>query len=238
MRALTLMLKIFWSPGEAFAQIKESKVGPWIPMLTLVAFSLAATTIFLSVADLGELFFRQIQQSPQGGEISREALENLRETLVDNPFVNIVAYAGAVILPILMLVVTSVYFGLFLVLGSRGKFMQFWSVTAFSFMPLLLGSLAGFVVVFTTPPAALELQRMNVLTAATFIPLESGETAGVLFVFLQTLSLPTFWTLSLLVIGYGVIASKRISAVTRTIVVFIPWLITVGLRVGATWIFS
>ena len=79
---------------------------------------------------------------------------------------------------------------------------------------------------------------MNVLTAATFIPLEYGETTGVLFAFLQTLSLPAFWILSLLVIGYGVIASKRISAVTRTIVVGVPWLLTVALRVGVSWIFS
>ena len=62
-------------------------------MLTLVAFSIFATTIFLSVADLGELIVRQIQQSPQGGEMSREDLDNFRQAVVDSNVVTIFAYA-------------------------------------------------------------------------------------------------------------------------------------------------
>jgi hypothetical protein len=116
--------------------------------------------------------------------------------------------------------------------------MQFWSVTAFSFTPSLVGTAAGLVVVLTTAPAALDVGRIAVLTAATFMPLESGETAGIVYTFLQTLSVPTLWTLALLVIGYGVMASKKIGAGVRTIAVCLPWLLTVAARVGIAWIFG
>ena len=238
MRTITLMLKTFWSPGEVFAEIKESKIGPWIPMLTVAAFSVGLITVLLNVADVGAMALRAIMQSPQAGNMSQEDMENMRR-LMNSDLITVWAYVNSVLFwPLWTFIVSTIYFGLFLILGSRGKFMQFWSVTAFSFMPMLIGSVAGFFVIFTTPPAALEMQRLAVLTAATFVPLEAGEFAGILYTFLQTLSLTTLWALALMVIGYGVIGSKRISAVTRTVVVCIPWLLTVSARIGIAWIFS
>ena len=239
MRAITLMLKIIWSPGNAFEDIRDSKIGPWIPLLILIVASLTFTTFFLSVVDPVDVAIRQIQQSPQGGNMSQEAIDDLRRTLTDSNFLRILAYVSSVgFLPIWILVISGIYFGIFLVLGSRATFMQFWSVTAFSFTPSLVGTAAGLVAVLTTPPAALDVGRIAVLTAATFMPLESGETAGFLYTFLQTLSVPTLWTLALLVIGYGVVASKKIGAGVRTIAVCLPWLLTVAARVGLVWIFG
>jgi hypothetical protein len=114
--------------------------------------------------------------------------------------------------------------------------MEFWSVTTFSFTPMLLSSIAGIGVMFTIPPAALQLGQMNVLSPAVFM--DPSGSAGLGYTLAQALSLTTLWTLALLIIGYGVLGSGRTSVVVRSVVVLVPWLILVALRALPALIFS
>jgi predicted membrane protein len=107
--------------------------------------------------------------------------------------------------------------------------MSFWATTAFAFTPMMIGSIASIGVMYTIPPAAMQLGQLNVLSPAVF--LDPNVEAGAIYALAQALSLTTIWTLCLLIIGYGVVGTKRSSTTLRSVVVVTPWLLTVALRV-------
>lgn len=72
MRALKLMLKTLWSPGEAFREIKEFGVGPWIPFLVLALFGIAGTYLLTSRVDVGDVLMRDVLRSPRPGTCPRK----------------------------------------------------------------------------------------------------------------------------------------------------------------------
>lgn len=229
MRALTLMLKTLWSPGEAFREIRDTGVGPWIPLVVFVAFGIIGTFLLTHRIDMGEAMMREILRSPQAGNLSLEQIEQMREGLSGNPLVVIFMYAASLFFVLMSLIAAALFSGIFLILGTRPRFMQFWSVTTFAFTPMLLSSIAGIAVMYTIPPAALRLGQMNVLSPAIFMDPEA--LAGPLYALAQSLSVTTLWALVLLVIGYGTLTSERINVVVRSVVVLIPWLLIVALRV-------
>lgn len=234
MRALRLMLKTLWSPGEAFGEIRDSRVGPWIPFLVFIVFGVASVYLMTSRIDVGEALMRDFLRSPQAGNMSQEQMDQTREAL-GNPIVIGVMYGASLTLVALTVFVAGLFFVIFLILGSRPSFMRFWSVTTFAFTPMLVSTVAGTAVMYTVPPAAMRLSQLNVLSPAIF--LDPQMEAGALYTLAQALSLTTIWVLVLLIIGYGVIGSTRIGTGLRTVIVLTPWLFIVALRVLPTLLF-
>ena len=194
------------------------------------------TTVFTANVNLGELLIRQAQQSPQGANMTEEQQEAIRQRM-NSPAIRVIAYVQAVaFLPLMLAVVSGVYFGLFLLLGSSGGYKQFFTLTAFAFLPMVEASVAGMIVILLLPSSALDLQQMNVLSAATF--LDPAESSRVLFALAQSLSLTAIWVVSLMVIGFRNLAPKRTSTLTLSLVVLVPWLVTVALRVGIAAMFQ
>jgi len=69
-RAIGLMIKVLWSPGEAFREIRDQGVGPWVPIIVMSLAAVGLTALLLTVADFGEMMLRQIQTSPNAGSMS------------------------------------------------------------------------------------------------------------------------------------------------------------------------
>ncbi len=228
MRALRLMLKTLWSPGEAFGEIRDSRVGPWIPFLVFIVFGVAGTYLMTNRIDIGEAAMRDLLQSPQAGNVSQEQMDQMRE-FSGSPYVTIGLYVASVLFTLVTVIVAGLFFVIFLILGNRSSFMSFWSVTTFAFTPMMLNTVAGTAVMYTIPPAAMRLSQLNVLSPAIF--LDPQMEAGALYTLAQALSLTTIWVLVLLIIGYGVVASTRFGAGLRTVVVLTPWLFLVAIRV-------
>lgn len=234
MRAIGLMFKVLWSPGEAFRTIVDDRIGPWIPLLvnTLATFGLA--WLLFSIADLGDIMMRQIILSGQAGQMSAEQMQQTQAFFRTPLFQGgMMVFFG--IAPVLFIAIATVVgFVLFLIAGVRDRFMRFFSVVAFSFTPGIVGAAAAAAVILTTNPAALNFNHLRVLSASVFYPLEANDVAGPLYVFLQNLDLTMLWTLVLIVIGTGALGTKPASVVLRTALVFVPWLLLVALGVGAT----
>ena len=235
MRALALMLKTLWSPAAAFREIRDGGAGPWVPMLMFVAFGVASVYLLTSRVDMGEVLTREIQRSPQAGNMSQEQLAEMREGLSNSPWVIVPMYALSSLSVVATFVTALVYYLIFLVLGSRSRFLAFWSVTVFAFTPTLVASVAGIGVMYTIPPSAFSLGQMNVLSAAVFM--DPAAEAGALYALAQAVSVTTIWILALLTIGYGVLLSKPIDPAARAVIVVIPWLVVVAARVAPAWIF-
>jgi len=230
MRAITLMLKTLWSPGAAFAEIREARIGPWVPIAVTIAFGLLNTFLLTNRVDVGDALMREFMRNPQVSNMSAEQLAEMRQGMEQGaPLIRAAFYGIAVAFPFASVIVAGLYFGIFLVLGSRSGFMSFWATTAFAFTPMMIGSIASIGVMYTIPPAAMQLGQLNVLSPAVF--LDPNVEAGAIYALAQALSLTTIWTLCLLIIGYGVVGTKRSSTTLRSVVVVTPWLLTVALRV-------
>ena len=234
MRAFALILKTLWSPGSAFREIRESRTGPWIPFLVFIAIGVSSTYLLTSRIDFGEALMREVLRGPQAGDMSLDDMNALRETF-NNPYVTAGLYMASLWWVGVSLPVATLYYLIFLMVGSRAGFMRFWSVTAFAFTPILVAGVAGLGVMYTIPPSAFSLGQMNVLSAAVFM--DPQAESGALYALAQATSLTTIWILALLTIGYGVLTPKRIGAATRAVIVVIPWLFVVATRVLPALIF-
>ena len=229
MRAVVRILKVFWSPGDAFTEIAESKIPAWAPLIFLMVLGFGGALIFNSMIDLGELAVRAAEQGPGGGELTDEQRENIAR-LVNSPIARVFRYIGALFLPLIILIISGIYFGVFMILGSGAPFRGFYSVTAHAFLPTIVSSAVSITMILMIPSSAINPAELGSISPGIF--LDPLETSAPLLALARAMDLVTIWVLVLLTIGYRRLAPKRTSAITVAVAVFGVWLVTVALRVG------
>ncbi len=235
MKGFVLVFKTFWSPGSAFEEIAESPVRPWAAILVLTIVGLISAGVITATVDSAEMALRAMEQSPQGANLTEEQKEQFVERL-NNPAVRYIGFAGALVGPTVLIVVLSgIYFGIFMILGSSAKYGKFFSLTSFAMLPLLIRNVAATMMVLFIPSSAINPQELGGIAPSAF--LDPTEVSRTVFAIAQSLDLITFWVLILLIIAYRNVAPNRTSVITRTIGVLIPWLILVAGRVGLTLLF-
>ncbi len=235
MKGFVLVFKTFWSPGSAFEEIAESPVRPWAAILVLTIVGLISAGVITATVDPAEMALRAMEQSPQGANLTEEQKEQFVERL-NNPAVRYIGFAGALVGPMVLIVVLSgIYFGIFMILGSSAKYGKFFSLTSFAMLPLLIRNVAATMMVLFIPSSAINPQELGGIAPSAF--LDPTEVSRTVFAIAQSLDLITFWVLILLIIAYRNVAPNRTSVITRTIGVLIPWLILVAGRVGLTLLF-
>lgn len=235
MKGFVLVFKTFWSPGSAFEEIAESPVRPWAAILVLTIVGLISAGVITATVDPAEMALRAMEQSPQGANLTEEQKEQFVERL-NNPAVRYIGFAGALVGPTVLIVVLSgIYFGIFMILGSSAKYGKFFSLTSFAMLPLLIRNVAATMMVLFIPSSAINPQELGGIAPSAF--LDPTEVSRTVFAIAQSLDLITFWVLILLIIAYRNVAPNRTSVITRTIGVLIPWLILVAGRVGLTLLF-
>jgi len=212
MQAIGLLLKVLWSPGEAMFLISK-KPRVIVPILFLQLSSLIAALIVQTKASFGELYMNMLLRSPQAARMPEETRAQLQRVM-SLPVIQWVYIGSAIVIPILfVLLIAAIYFGAFSVVGREGGFKAFFSITAFSFVPLVFSQLATVVRSFTILPSSLMLDEMGSLSLGTFIDRDSSP---LLFATLNSIDLVTIWVVILLTIGYGFVTSKSVSKGMRT----------------------
>ena len=235
MKGFLLVAKTFWSPGEAFEEIANAPVRPWAAILVLTIVGLISAGVITATIDPAEMALRAMEQSPQGGNLTEEQKEQFVERL-NNPAVRYIGFAWALVGPtVLIAVLSGIYFGIFMILGSSAKYRRFFSLTSFAMLPLLIRNVAATLMVLFIPSSAINPQELGGIAPSAF--LDPTEVSRTVFAIAQSLDLITFWVLILLIIAYRNVAPNRTSVITRTIGVLIPWLILVAGRVGLTLLF-
>ena len=229
MRALVRILKVFWSPGDAFTEIAESKIPAWAPLIFLMVLGFGGALIFSSMIDLGELAVRAAEQGPGGGELTDEQRENIAR-IMNSPVARVFRYIGALFLPLIVLIISGIYFGVFMILGSSAPFRSFYSVTAHAFLPTIVSSAVSITMILMIPSSAINPAELGIISPAIFF--DPLEVSAPLMALARSLDLVTIWVLVLLTIGYRRLAPRRTSAITVAVAVFGVWLVTVAVRVG------
>jgi hypothetical protein len=226
---MSLLFKVLWSPAEVmFLVSKTPRV--LAPLLFLFLFSMGAEIVVMTKVDTTELTMRALEKTPQGATLSDDAKDQRRQGM-NSPTGKALWFASTLLTPmIVILIVASLYFALFTILGREAGFKSFLSVTAFAFIPQIFRELARVVTAFVIPGTSITLDEFGSISPSLFIARDSISPA--VFVALNTIDLVSIWILILLAIGYGFVTSKRVSKRARAGAVVGVFLGYVILRLG------
>ncbi len=228
MASIGLLLKVLWSPGEAMFRISKDPRA-LVPIVFLSLCSLAGGMLVMAKVPTAELAMRAIERSPQGANLSEEQKDRLRQQ-IHSPVARVFGIISTTAGPILIvLIVTSVYFGIFTIVGREGGFKAFFAITAFAFVPIIFRQGAAVLSAFVAPASSIMPDELGSLSPAVFLDRDSVPRA--LFAAVNMIDVVSLWILCLLVIGFGFVARKGVSKAARAGTVFGVFLVYAVLRV-------
>ncbi len=145
----------------------------------------------------------------------------------------IAGYAGTTVgSAIILLIIAALYLGVFnIVFGTAIKFKQSFGVSIHAYLPLVVKSLVGLLIVWVRPPEGVSLQKLVMSNVGAFLP---SSSPAWLITFGSFLDIFVFWTLALLGIGYAAASGKKLKVGTALSVVVVVWFIFVIGAVGLT----
>jgi hypothetical protein len=233
MQTMALLFKVLWSPGEAMFKLsKEPRI--LVPMLFLAVYSLAAGIVVRTKVDMTEVGMRVIERTPGAANFSEEQRAMVRSQI--KAFDTLGLAATVVIVPLSIVVIAGLYFGVFSILGRVGGFKEFLSITSFAFVPIIFSQLAAIARAFTMPQETIMPDEMGSISLAAF--LDRQTTSPAWFSAVNSVDLATMWVLALMVIGYKFVTPKSLSAGARAAGVVSLFLIYVGFKLGIAAMFG
>jgi hypothetical protein len=228
MRSVGLLLKVLWSPAEAMFLISKNPRA-LVPIVFLALCSLAGGMLVMAKVPASELAMRAIERSPQGANLSDEQKDRIRQG-INSPVARVLGIISAILGPILIvLIVASVYFGIFTIVGREGSFKAFFAITAFAFVPLIFRQGAAVLSAFVVPASSIMPDELGSLSPAVF--LDRDSVSRVVFATVNMIDVVSLWTLCLLVIGYGFVTRKNVSKAACAGTVFGVFLVYAVIRV-------
>jgi len=228
MGSVGLLLKVLWSPAEAMFLVSKNPRA-LVPIVFLALCSLAGGMLVMAKVPASELAMRAIERSPQGANLSDQQKDLIRQR-INSPVARVFGIISAVVGPIfIVLIVASVYFGIFTIVGREGSFKAFFAITAFAFVPLIFRQGAAVLSAFVVPASSIMPDELGSLSPAVF--LDRDSVSRVVFAAVNMIDVVSLWTLCLLVIGFGFVTRKSVSKAACAGTVFGVFLVYAVLRV-------
>ena len=226
--ALRRLVGVFVSPAKTFAAIARRPT--WLlPVAIWSGLALPLSELILSKTDWRAFTTRQIARS--GQKLTEAQLEAAIEQSRRLAWLGDVV---AVLAPLFVtLAIAGVLWAACQAFGWDVKFQQSLGVTAHAFLPAILGSIALLVVLWNRVTIDPELAAEALRTNLGF--LVDRETNPVLQGLLASLDLFSFWTISLLVLGFS--AAARAPRGRVALLVVSLWGLFVLGKAGVTALF-
>jgi uncharacterized membrane protein len=190
------LIDILASPMAVFTRLKEkpSFLFPWL-LITLAVASIQ--TGFFLLVDHDYLVDQLVEQAMASNPTAGE--NQLRQNLsAVNPsvFAASSAVAGFLVLTVIM-ALNAVYLN-FMAKFSHGQysFKSWFSMMAWTGIPGLFVALAAWVSILTASNGLISLASLQPLSLDSLLGLDSGNRM------LQSINLPQFWSMGLMVVGY------------------------------------
>lgn len=192
------LVDIFAAPGAVFERLKSRP--HWLLPLLLVTVATASIQIgYVMTTDFNYLVDQLIEQTlasnpdARASEV-RAAMENLNPSLI--------GISGSVAVVVIVVVINCIYAGYLSFLNKFSVqelgYRHWLSLSTWSGMPALFTALAAWVVMLGSINGQVPQTALQPLSLDGLLNLQSNNAL------LQNLSLPQFWSMALLVIGYRV----------------------------------
>lgn len=227
---------IFFEPKETFRALRPEP--NWLaPVLASVLVSLGTTLVIYSVVDPNQPIRAQIEQSPQGSQMSQEQLDEAVQAFAQSPLAPILKYAGPLLSPIVVVLATAGMLTLLIyLLGSELPFLRTLSVVAHTSFFYYTVMAAMTVAVFLLSPNPESINLNNPVSSNPGMLVDPRESP-VLFRLLSSLDLIVFYDLYLMALGISTLA-ERISLKAGLAMAFLLYGLYVGIAAGFAAIFS
>jgi hypothetical protein len=213
-----VLTNIFTSPSAAFAALKE-RPNPWLALAIVVIGSAVVSYLYLQVVDLPWMLDRQISQ---GGNLTDEQRRQAVDAALQiSP--SVYGVIGAVSAPVSYLIgyaLVALYFtGVSFATNDGVKFGSWFSMIAWSMLPLVFGLAATFVNLLVNDARFLPPEQVNPLSFGNLLGIDS-DNASMLERTLLSFSVMALWIVGLLIVGHQTLSQRPI--VKSAIVVLAP----------------
>ncbi len=194
---MSQLINIFLEPGKVFAELKEK---PTFVMPALLAIVAAAVSVFIYFLHVDPEWFANHQLQALGSEMSKAELEQMSKMMPGARTSGYIALASIAIVTPIVYAVMSLYLLLAgKITGNVISFKQGLSLTAWSSLPMILGSVLLVVGVFTSSPqSSLEsMQLLNIDPLLVQLPMDHDWSR-----LARSFSLLNFWVWFLAALGW------------------------------------
>ena len=226
------------NPRPTFEDIAR-KPSWLLPLLLLIILSLSITAIF--GRRVGWRAFMEKQNAQNSSmqkrmdQMTPEQREQMLQTQVK--VAPIFGYVFGVIgFPVIALVIAAIFMGIFnATSGAALDFKTSFGVITHSYMPYVIASLLGILILFLKPPDQIDLQNLVASNAGALL---SSDAPKWLLSLCSSLDIFTFWVLGLMAFAYSVVRPKKIKFGSALTWIAGIWIVFVLVKVGLAAMFS
>ncbi|MGN6182598.1 MAG: Yip1 family protein [Thermoanaerobaculia bacterium] len=214
---------MLFAPADTFQDI--ARKPDWVvPLILIVLLQIVSSLILVPKIDFSTAFREQMQKS--GRKMSEADLE--RAEKMAGAFAKVTGYASPVIGVGMIVAIAAILMLTFRLFGGDNNFMQSFSVTLYSWIPMLILGVIMMIVLFSR-------ESIDPRQMATLVRSNPGFTVDmtanpVLFALASSFDLFTIWMLVLLSIGFSTIS--LLSRMKSAVLIFALWLALVFVKVG------
>lgn len=222
------------NPRPTFEDIAR-KPSWLLPLLLLIILSLSITYIFGKRVGWRAFMEKQLAQNSRVQQLTPEQRERTLETQVK--VAPIIGYVFGVIgFPIIVVILAAIFMGIFNATSSAAlDFKTSLSVVTHSWMPYVIASLLGILVLYLKPPDQIDLQNLVASNAGAFL---SSDAPKWLLSLCTSLDIFTFWVLGLTAFAYSAVRPKKIKFSSALTWIVGIWVVFILIKVGFTAMFS
>jgi hypothetical protein len=227
-----------FDPKATFESIAQRPT--WVlPMLLVVILGVATVACIGQRVGWRQVIEKQIANNPRAQQQMEQLTAEQRQHAIDvqTKVAGVFGYGVAVVGTVLgQVVIAALLLVVFnIIAGSKTGFSTSLGIVAHSWMPFVIASLLGILILFIKDPSTVDIQN---LVASNPGALLADGSPRWLVALLSSLDVFTFWVLILQAIGFRATNPKKISLGTALGCVFGLWLIYVLVKVGFTAAFS
>jgi hypothetical protein len=225
------LIGVYFSPGETFQEIGRAP-RLLMPVIALVVFSLAGSSIVTSKMPWESMMEQQSQRqidsgrvTPEQGELQKEQMRKLA------PFFKFATpFFITVYSIILALILAGVAKLVSLMLATENNFKSLFAVAIYSVLAVsIISSILFIVLLFIKPIDDFDWENPLGSNLAALLPLIGMEsTPGFLKTFLTYIDVFFIWKLILLAIGFAAVSRKLKTSTALTWVVIVALMIVLG----------
>lgn len=214
---------VLFAPAETFEDIVR-KPDYLLPLILILLIGVASSVVLVPKLDF-ETMMRE-QMAAQNREMSPEDMERVMKFATASG--KVMTYAGPIFSIVILLIIAGVLLLAFRLMGGEGTFGQAFSVTLWSWMPLVVFSIVLTIIIATRESISPDLIPTIVRSNPGF--LVDPKSQRVLYSLLTSIDLFVIWTLVLLSIGFSYVA--RVSKGKAAAIVISLWLVLVVFKLG------
>lgn len=220
------------NPRPTFEDIAR-KPSWLLPLLLLIIVAVATTVVIGQRIGWQTVIEKQIAQSASAQRRMDQLTPEQRAGVIAQQakFAPYVGYIFAVLLfTIPALIFAAVLMGIFNATSSAAlNFKTSFGVVTHSYMPFVIASLLGILIMYLKQPDQIDLQNVLASNAGAFL---SSDAPKWLLALCTSLDLFSFWMLGLMAFAYSVVRPKKITFSKGLTWVALIWVVYVLMKVG------